>query len=272
MIGVALYGSGIRGVAGYGVLHAMKEIGVRAGAVCATGLAASAAAFFAAGIDEQQTSSLLKHITARKTLHKDHYNEKSIFLHFDNSPLAGTIERLLAMRLAQSGIKRLDDFEISLLLLCTDLITGKLAVAAPRGRFSGGNGYPALDGIRAATAVRGAMAMPGLLEPRRYAGLKLCDAGIRIGLPILPLRCIGAERILAVKVCGNQLEKDFEARAAQIAGSTILKSSSTAAADYVLTIQLTENGQSDIDALIRAGEEAVYNHVYDIVDALYFKK
>jgi NTE family protein len=239
-IGLALGGGFARGIAHIGVLKVLEQENIPISLVAGTSVGALIGAAYCSGVtipelEQMATRVRFKHF-ARWTLSRYGFASNERMIKFLSSILkVNTFEELL----------------IPLAVTATDFSTGQGVV------FQSG---PLVDPVRASCAY------PGMFLPVKIRGRLLVDGMLAHAVPTVPLREMGAERVLAVHLKGNWANGDAGPRhlfdvigqcfaIAQEMNCSMWK----AAADLVIDPDVNGFKYDDFERsadLIRAGEVA----------------
>lgn len=181
-IGLALGGGFARGIAHVGVLKVLEEEGIPISHVAGTSVGALIGAAYCSGVsiaelEELATRVRFKHF-ARWTLSRYGFASNQRMIGFLNGMLK---------------VKTFEELRIPLAVTATDFSTGEGVV------FHSG---PLVDPVRASCAY------PGMFLPVKVRGRLLVDGMLAHAVPTVPLREMGAERVLAVHLRGNWTNGD----------------------------------------------------------------
>ena len=181
-IGLALGGGFARGIAHIGVLKVLEEEKVPISFVAGTSVGALIGAAYCSGVtipelEEIATRVRFKHF-ARWTLSR--YGFAS------NQRMIGFLSSILK-------VKTFEELQIPLAVTATDFSTGEGVV------FHSG---PLVDPVRASCAY------PGMFLPVKIRGRLLVDGMLAHAVPTIPLRDMGAQRVLAVHLKGTWTNGD----------------------------------------------------------------
>jgi NTE family protein len=171
-IGIALGGGFARGLAHIGVLKVLEEEGIPVNFIAGTSVGAVIGAAYCSGISAQELVEVaglvrFKHF-ARWTISR--YGIAS------NDRMTGFLNKILK-------VKTFEELKIPLAVAATDFVTGDGVV------FRSGS---LIDAVRASCAY------PGMFLPVNVNGRLLIDGMLAHPVPTLPLREMGADRVLAV--------------------------------------------------------------------------
>jgi NTE family protein len=181
-IGLALGGGFARGIAHIGVLKVLEAENIPIQFVAGTSVGALIGAAYCSGVtipelEQIATRVRFKHF-ARWTLSR--YGFAS------NQRMIGFLSSILK-------VKTFEELQIPLAVTATDFSTGEGVV------FHSG---PLVDPVRASCAY------PGMFLPVKVRGRLLVDGMLAHAVPAVPLREMGAERVLAVHLKGSWASRD----------------------------------------------------------------
>jgi NTE family protein len=176
-IGVALGGGFARGIAHIGVLKALEEEGIPVSMIAGTSVGAILGAAYCSGLTIAELEEIAHHVRfttfARWTLSR--YGFAS------NDRMTAFLSRTLK-------VQTFEELRIPLGVTATDFNTGKGTV------FTSG---PIIDPVRASCAY------PGMFLPVEIRGSWLVDGMLSYPVPTVPLRAMGAQRVLGVHLKGQ---------------------------------------------------------------------
>lgn len=176
-IGLALGGGFARGIAHVGVLKVLEEENIPIRYIAGTSVGALIGAAYCSGLspsdlEQVATKVRFKHF-ARWTLSRYGFASNQRMIGFLNSILK---------------VKTFEELRIPLAVTATDFSSGEGAV------FHSG---PLVDPVRASCAY------PGMFLPVKIRGRLLIDGMLSYTVPTIPLRQMGADRVLAVHLKGH---------------------------------------------------------------------
>lgn len=176
-IGVAFGGGGARGAAHIGVLRVLEREGIPIHVVAGTSIGGLVALCYASGKTADEIFALLTELDTRQ-------------LRLDTGR-AGllSLERLRPLLESVFGERTFADLQLPCAVVAVDLDHGE-EVVIREGRL--------VDALLATGAV------PGLFPPVRMLGLTLVDGGILNPIPVAVARDLGADKVIAVNICGNR--------------------------------------------------------------------
>jgi NTE family protein len=171
-IGLALGGGFARGLAHIGVLKVLEEEGIPINFIAGTSVGSVIGAAYCSGISAKELEEIAALVRfkdfARWTLSR--YGIAS------NDRIARFLGKMLKCR-------TFEDLKTPLAVAATDFTTGEGVV------FRSG---PLVEAVRASCAY------PGMFQPVNIGGRLLVDGMLAHSVPTLPLREMGAERVIAV--------------------------------------------------------------------------
>ncbi|WP_158549228.1 patatin-like phospholipase family protein [Lysobacter silvisoli] len=174
VIGLALGGGGMRGLAHIGVLQALEEAGIEPDLIVGTSAGALVGAIYASGKDAQEIARLAQQV------------EIGSFVDFTLSTqglMRG--DRIADWVDTTVGAQPIDAFPIRFAAVATDLQQGRPML---------------LDRGDAGEAVRASAAVPGVTLPVPYAQGHLVDGGVASLVPVRAAKALGADVVIAVDI------------------------------------------------------------------------
>jgi NTE family protein len=160
-LGIAFGGGGMRGWAHVGVLSVLNGLGLRPGVVAGTSAGAITAAYVAAGYTVEHMIEVMR----------GHRTRSLFSLRFDRLALVNT-EAFAEHLQRHLGDRKIEDMEIPLAIVCTDLESGKEVV---------------LDRGPLVPAILASCALPGIFAPVEVGGRLLVDGGVNNNVPVSAL-------------------------------------------------------------------------------------
>jgi NTE family protein len=181
-IGLALGGGFARGIAHIGVLKVLEEENIPISFIAGTSVGALIGAAYCSGVSVAE----LEEMAARVR-----------FKHFARWTLSrygfASNQRMIGFLSSVLKVKSFEELLIPFAVTATDFSTGEGVV------FHSG---PLIDPVRASCAY------PGMFLPVKIRGRLLVDGMLSHAVPTVPLREMGAERVLAVHLKGTWTNKD----------------------------------------------------------------
>ncbi|HZS26351.1 MAG TPA: patatin-like phospholipase family protein [Candidatus Angelobacter sp.] len=236
-VGVALGGGFARGLAHIGVLKVLEEEKIPVDFIAGTSVGSVIGAAYASGICSKE----LEEIAALVRFKDFSRWTFSRFGLFSNDKMSVFLRKILRC-------KTFEELRIPLAIAATDIITGEPAV------FTSGD---LVDPVRASCAY------PGMFQPVRIGGRLLVDGLLAHAVPALPLREMGAERVISVYLAAHWVKPGGPRHVFDVIGQCFSIAQDRmcgpwqGASDVVLTPQIGEFAYDDFvraPELIRAGE------------------
>ena len=175
-VALVLGGGAAKGFAHVGVIRVLEKEKIPIDMIVATSVGALVGAIYASERDSFQLEWLAYQVT------KEDIFDFSI-LYSKLGPVQG--EKLEEFLKTKLKVKKLEDLELPLYPVATDLMTGK-TVTLEKGSI--------------ARAVRASSAIPGVFVPVQFAGRTLIDGGVTNNLPVEIARQKGADVVIAVNL------------------------------------------------------------------------
>jgi NTE family protein len=239
-IGIALGGGFARGIAHIGVLKVLEEEGIPVRMIAGTSVGAIMGAAYCSGLTIAELEEIAHKVRfttfARWTL--------SRFGFASNDRMAAFLSRTLK-------VQTFENLRIPLGVTATDFNTGKGTV------FTSGS---MIDPVRASCAY------PGMFLPVEIRGRWLVDGMLSYPVPTVPLREMGAERVLGVHLKGQWSKTSAPRHYFDVIGQSFAIAQETmsavwrSAADLVIEPDVAGFDYDDFkraDELIHVGELAM---------------
>ena len=176
-IALALGSGSARGLSHIGVIQELAALGIAPDVVCGTSIGALVGGAYAGGHIDELDAWFSRMSTA------------DVFRYLDVSPLSrggvGRASRLIGHLRERFGSPLIEDLPMPFAAVATDLATGR-ELWIQRGDMW--------------DAVRGSIAIPGLLSPARIDGRWVVDGGLVNPVPVSVCRALGADLIIAVNL------------------------------------------------------------------------
>ncbi len=212
-IGLALGGGGARGLAHLGVLKVLEENGIHTDFITGTSMGAVVGAMYAQNPDSEAVIKRFENFLASQN-----YNSlglKYIIPQNEQNPsfmshLARIVAKRIVVNFAQSrtGIikdERLSD-AISFLIDDGDFHNAKIPFGVVSTDLNSGKTVVFKEGnIR--KAVKLSSSIPGFISPEQINGQLLTDGGVTAPVPVDEAREMGADLVIGVCVCINQIKE-----------------------------------------------------------------
>ncbi|OZV70082.1 patatin-like phospholipase family protein [Winogradskyella aurantia] len=236
-IGLALGGGAVLGAAHVGVLRRLEEYNIEVQHIAGTSIGAFVGAFFAFGKSCDEISRIASQL-------------KWVDISAISLTRYGLLsnEKLGELIIEHIGEKNIEDSDIPLAIIATDITSGKKIV---------------LDKGPLATAVMASTCIPGIFNPVEINGTMLVDGGIVENVPVKTMKEKGVDFIIGVDLNSNHKYQKPDNILDVIMNSfhfLIQKSDKLQSkeADLLIEPDLSEFNRSDtnhVDALIKKGYE-----------------
>jgi NTE family protein len=181
-IGLALGGGFARGIAHVGVLKVLEEENIPVSFVAGTSVGALIGAAYCSGVSPAELEQIATRVR---------------FKHFAQWTLSrlgfASNQRMIGFLNTVLKVKSFEELSIPLAVTATDFSTGEGVV------FHSG---PLVDPVRASCAY------PGMFLPVKIRGRLLVDGMLSHAVPSVPLREMGADRVLSIHLKGTWTNKD----------------------------------------------------------------
>ena len=237
-VALVLGGGAAKGVAHVGVIRVLEKEKIPIDMIVATSVGALVGAIYASERDSFQLEWLAYQVT------KEDIFDFSI-LYSKLGPVQG--EKLEEFLKTKLKVKKLEDLQLPLYPVATDLMTGE-TVSLERGSI--------------ARAVRASSAIPGVFVPVQFAGRTLIDGGVTNNLPIDIARQKGADVVIAVNLSQDvknvQIDSviDIILQSIDIMGKELLKYKRQGA-EVLIEPQVGDVGTMDFSQKKRCIEEGM---------------
>ena len=238
-LGLALGGGFARGLAHIGVLKVFEEEQIPIDFIAGTSVGSVIGASFASGVSARELGELA-HLVRFKDFSRWTLSRMGLF---SNDRMGAFLGRILRC-------KTFEELRIPLAVAATDIITGEPAV------FTSGD---LVDPVRASCAY------PGIFLPVNLNGRLLVDGLLGHAVPAMPLREMGAERVVSVHMSATWVKPGGPRHVFDIIGQcfSIAQDKTSgpwrSASDLVVEPPIGEFGYDDFaraPELVRAGEAA----------------
>jgi NTE family protein len=207
---ISFAGGGIRGFSHIGIVDVMEQIGISADMAGGTSMGSVVASMYAAGM--KSTDMLAFCMDVERAFRGKRSLKNPVSNLFVPPPsekksgLAGRdalrdsifIQEIIAGAFDKLGKRYFKDLEIPLLIPAVDINTSKLVFfCSDSSGFPPSELYTCITDAPISVAVRASCAFPLLFSSVIYEGNRLVDGGMRMNIPIWPLRMMGADKVLA---------------------------------------------------------------------------
>ncbi|ADL08851.1 patatin-like phospholipase family protein [Thermosediminibacter oceani] len=210
--GLVLSGGGLRGAVHLGILKALMKNGFYPDILAGTSAGSIAAAFYACEVDIDWFASRVSSLKPWRLLDPT-FPPAAVFTLvyyfwtrrrpmvmrkwpdglFNGDKIEKYLDRLF-------GGRTFDDLRVPISVVSADVETGETVVFCPRENIpmGGMRNTVFISDAPVSAAVRASISLPGIFVPKRLAGRKLVDGGIKNNVPVDVLYHQGALKILAV--------------------------------------------------------------------------
>lgn len=238
-IGLALGGGFARGLAHVGILKVLEEEQIPVDIIAGTSVGSVIAAAYASGMSPKE----LEEIAALVRFKDFSRWTFSRFGLFSNDKMSVFLKKMLR-------VKTFEELRIPLAIAATDIITGDAVVFTTGGL---------VDPVRASCAY------PGMFQPVQIGERVLVDGLLAHAVPAMPLREMGAERVISVHLAAHWVKPRGPRHVFDVIGQCFSIAQDRmcgpwrAASDIVLEPEIGDFGYDDFiraPELIKAGELA----------------
>jgi NTE family protein len=207
---ISFAGGGIRGFSHIGIIDVMEQTGLSADMAGGTSMGSVVASMYAAGM--KSADMLAFCMDVERAFRGKRVPKNPVSSLFVPPPsekkghLAGRdglrdsvfIQEIIAGAFDKLGKRYFKDLEIPLLIPAVDINTSRLIFfCSDSSGFPPSELYTCITDAPISVAVRASCAFPLLFSSVIYEGNRLVDGGMRMNIPIWPLRLMGADKVLA---------------------------------------------------------------------------
>lgn len=269
-IGIALAGGGIRGIAHAGVLKALEEHKIKIDAIGGTSAGSIVATLYAMGYKPYYIYVLFKKY-AKEIINIGNgpiINGIGNFVKNKKIGMSGfndgtSLEKMCNELASRKNIRVISDIKMPLVIPAVDISEAKEYIftnCAPKNNVN--DEY--ITEIEIGKAVRASSSFPAFFCPCEFKKHMFMDGGALDNIPILPLKEIYNQKIIAVNFKADEVEPnsdimDILMKTLDIMGNK-LSERGLEESDYILTVPTDRAGLLDIDKL-----DKCYKFGYDTV-------
>ena len=282
MVGLALSGGGIRGIAHAGVLKALLDNGIKIDIIGGTSSGALIGVLYAMGYTPDYIYEAFK-LYSKEIVG---LNNNLIFSGVSSKIFGGEVEikglksgksleeayNKMALRKGYRNVGEILDLPV--VITSVDIRNGKEYIFT--------NSVPNVENvdkyitnIEVGKAVRASSSFPGIFCPCEFEGHSFYDGGILDNVPVEEVRKQGADKVIAVNFKADDVEKssnimDLGMRTLDIMGNKISEKN-IASSDFLLTVRTDKTGLFDIeklDSCFKYGYNAVIENLGKIKQVL----
>lgn len=268
LIGIALSGGGIRGIAHAGVLKALEESNIQIDIIGGTSSGSLVSVLYAMGFSPYYIFLLFKRYAKNivnfdavpiiNTIGNFMVNKKFQICGFNSGEEIGRVYDELAKN---RGINNISDIKMPIVIPAVDVNDAKKYIFT-NNPLKNTNKIQYISDISVGTAVRASSSFPGIFCPCEYKKHKFLDGGILDNIPVKEVRKQGADKVIAVNFKADIIDEnsnfmDISMRTLDIMGNKISEEN-LADSDFVLTVETDKTGLLDYEKL-----DSCYKYGYD---------
>ena len=282
MVGLALSGGGIRGIAHAGVLKALLDNGIKIDVIGGTSSGALIGVLYAMGYTPEYIYEAFK-LYSKEIVG---LNSNLIFSGVSSKIFGGEVEikgfksgeslekayNKMALRKGYKSVGEILDLPV--VITSVDIRNGKEYIFT--------NSVPNVENtdkyitnIEVGKAVRASSSFPGIFCPCEFEGHSFYDGGILDNVPVEEVRKQGVDKVIAVNFKADDIENssnvmDLGMRTLDIMGNKISERN-IASSDFLLTVSTDKTGLFDIeklDSCFEYGYKAVIENLGKIKQVL----
>ena len=268
LIGIALSGGGIRGIAHAGVLKALEESNIQIDIIGGTSSGSLVSVLYAMGFSPYYIFLLFKRYAKNivdfdtvpiiSTIGNFMVNKKFQICGFNSGEEIGRVYDELAK---SRGINNISDIKMPIVIPAVDVNDAKKYIFT-NNPLKNTNKIQYISDISVGTAVRASSSFPGIFCPCEYKKHKFLDGGILDNIPVKEVRKQGADKVIAVNFKADIIDEnsnfmDISMRTLDIMGNKISEEN-LADSDFVLTVETDKTGLLDYEKL-----DSCYKFGYD---------
>lgn len=268
LIGIALSGGGIRGIAHAGVLKALEESNIQIDIIGGTSSGSLVSVLYAMGFSPYYIFLLFKRYAKNivdfdtvpiiSTIGNFMVNKKFQICGFNSGEEIGRVYDELAKN---RGINNISDIKMPIVIPAVDVNDAKKYIFT-NNPLKNTNKIQYISDISVGTAVRASSSFPGIFCPCEYKKHKFLDGGILDNIPVKEVRKQGADKVIAVNFKADIIDEnsnfmDISMRTLDIMGNKISEEN-LADSDFVLTVETDKTGLLDYEKL-----DSCYKFGYD---------
>lgn len=279
LLGIALSGGGIRGIAHAGVLKALEENNIKIDIIGGSSSGSMVSALYAMGYSPDEIYSLFKKYAKEiATINSgpiisgitNYMRNKSIRIKGlkSNQRLEEVCDKLANKK----GIKNLGEIKMPIVIPTVDLISEKEYIFT--------NNLPKeeekyITNISVGKAVRASSSFSAVFCPFEYDKYAFMDGGILDNIPVEEVRRQGADKVIAISFESDKINKnsnimDIVMKTVDIMGDKIFEPSLNSS-DYVLNVSTDGTGLLDLgkmDMCFQFGYNAAIENMDKIKEAI----
>lgn len=279
LLGIALSGGGIRGIAHAGVLKALEENNIKIDIIGGASSGSMVSVLYAMGYSPDEIYSLFKKYAKEiATINSgpiisgitNYMRNKSIRIKGlkSNQRLEEVCDKLANKK----GIKNLGEIKMPIVIPTVDLISEKEYIFT--------NNLPKeeeryITNISVGKAVRASSSFSAVFCPFEYDKYAFMDGGILDNIPVEEVRKQGADKVIAISFESDKINKnsnimDIVMKTVDIMGDKIFEPNLNSS-DYVLTVSTDGTGLLDLgkmDMCFQFGYDSAIQNMDKIKEAI----
>lgn len=279
LLGIALSGGGIRGIAHAGVLKALEENNIKIDIIGGASSGSMVSVLYAMGYSPDEIYSLFKKYAKEiATINSgpiisgitNYMRNKSIRIKGlkSNQRLEEVCDKLANKK----GIKNLGEIKMPIVIPTVDLISEKEYIFT--------NNLPKeeeryITNISVGKAVRASSSFSAVFCPFEYDKYAFMDGGILDNIPVEEVRKQGADKVIAISFESDKINKnsnimDIVMKTVDIMGDKIFEPNLNSS-DYVLTVSTDGTGLLDLgkmDMCFQFGYDTAIQNMDKIKEAI----
>ena len=281
LLGLALSGGGIRGIAHAGALKAFEDNGISFDVVGGTSSGALIASLYALGYSPSYIFEAFKMYSKEIVGLNSGYVFSGIF--GKKNKVSGlktglSLEKVYNKLALRKGVSKVGEVSDKILLITAVdvkdakeyIFTNSIPNVENKERY--------ITDIDVGKAVRASSSFPAIFCPCEYKGHSFYDGGVLDNIPVLEVKKQGANKVIAINFKADDVDSssnimDLGMRTLDIMGNKISEES-LALSDFILTIGTDKTGLFDIeklDSCFKYGYRAVIKNLEKIKQVLEIK-
>lgn len=215
-IGMALGGGGLRGMAHIGVLQVMHENGLKPQYIAGTSAGSIIAALYACGMSPYKMQSIAAKLRPVDFIDYNFVGVLKLLLSFFyplyKAPLEGIIlgNKIEKMIYELTEGKKLADVKMPLIIIACDINSGRKIIFTNQEIEIERSDVVVIHEALLSVAVRCSVSIPVTFIPKRFAGLKVVDGGLKEIVPASMAKMMGAEYVLSVNLGQEMYDSKVE--------------------------------------------------------------
>ena len=278
-LGLVLSGGGIRGIAHAGVIKALEENNIKIDMIGGTSSGSFVAALYAMGYSPYYIYTLFE-LYAKEIVNINGLpiiNGIGNFVLSKKVKVSGlrtgeNIEKIFDELASRKGIKYISDITMPIAIPTVDVSNSKEYIFSNINSKKYNN-Y--ISNISVGKAVRASGSFPVAFSPCEFEKHKFLDGGTLDNVPVLAVKELGADRIIAVNFSADPINEesnlmDIVMKTLDIMGNKISENG-LKNADYVLTVPSDKTGLLDIKKINKCynfGYQSVYSNLEKILEII----